>query len=335
MKSNLPIFESKVSQSIDTALKTYIDALFKDRTSDLRDIFYYHLGLADNASRKGKRIRPVLTALCTEGAGEDWGKSIPAACAIELVHNFSLIHDDIEDNSAKRRGEESVWKKWGLAKGINSGDAMYSAALSVLGENETLDEATTLSCLNLLSHTCLALTEGQELDIHYEDKKEISIEEYFRMVKGKTSALIACCTQIGALIGGLNEEEQENYRLFGEHLGIAFQIVDDWLGVWGEPHVTGKSASSDLLEEKKSFPVVLGFQYSTRFTMMWHSEPVEPHDIADLVHQLDVDGIKSRVEEEFKKWTHQALKDLEMINCREAIKNLLKEFTNKLLIRKN
>lgn len=335
MNSVLSDFETEISQAIDAELERTIEFAFAESTSDLKEIFIYHLGLEAQAGKKGKRVRPVLTALCTAGAGAEWRKSVPAACAIELIHNFSLIHDDIEDNGDIRRGKPAVWKKWGLAKGINAGDAMFATAFDVLSSNQTLSDQQNLSCTRLLGKTCIALTEGQQLDIEYEMRETVSPEDYLRMVIGKTAALIACCTEMGALIGGLAEESQREYRSLGQNLGLAFQIMDDWLGIWGDPAVTGKSISSDLLEKKKSYPVVLGFNRSKRFQEKWTDGLTQLEDITLLAEWLEEDGIKAEVEEEIRIWTKKALQNLETMDCIDEFKTNLFEFTHKLLNRKN
>jgi geranylgeranyl diphosphate synthase type I len=334
MKFVLSDFEAEVCREVDAELQRAIQSVFPNQASDLNEIFLYHLGLETQTGKKGKRIRPILTALCTAGAGQDWRKSLPAACAIELIHNFSLIHDDIEDNGDMRRGKPAVWKKWGLAKGINAGDAMFAAAFDVLSSNKGLNDQLTLNCIHLLAKTCIALTEGQQLDIDYETRELISPDEYFQMIKGKTATLISCCTETGALIGELDEENRRLYRSFGENLGIAFQILDDWLGIWGDPAVTGKSINSDLLEKKKSYPVVLGVLKSKRFHEKWVLAEVQPDEIPLLTAWLEQDGIKAKVEEEIRYWTKKAQQDLETMDCIDDLKMSLNEFANHLLNRK-
>jgi geranylgeranyl diphosphate synthase type I len=333
MKFDFSEFEADVSQAIDEQLRKTIQDVLSIQSSDLKDIFLYHLGLESQTGKKGKRIRPLLTALCTAGAGQDWRKSIPNACAIELIHNFSLIHDDIEDKGDTRRGKPTVWKKWGLAKGINSGDAMFAAAFDVLSGNEVLDDQQTLKCIRLLANTCIALTEGQQLDIDYETRESISPEEYFHMIKGKTAALIACCTETGALVGELDEKNRSQYRSFGENLGIAFQLQDDWLGIWGDPAITGKSISSDLAEKKKSYPVVQGVLKSNRFHEKWMFGKIRQDEIPMLADWLEEDGIKAEVEEKIRYWTEKAQQDLESMDCTDEIRMSLNIFTQQLLCR--
>lgn len=334
MKFVLSDFEAEVSQAIDAELQMAIHSVFPSQESDLKEIFLYHLGLETQIGKRGKRIRPMLTALCTAGAGQDWKKSIPSACAIELIHNFSLIHDDIEDNGDTRRGKPAVWKKWGLAKGINAGDAMFAAAFEVLSRNEVLNDQQTLKCMRLLANTCIALTEGQQLDIDYETRESISPEEYLLMIKGKTAALIACCTETGALIGELDEENLRQYRSFGENIGIAFQIQDDWLGIWGDPAVTGKSISSDLVERKKSYPIILGMLKSKRFQEKWMIGEIQSDEVSTLADWLDQDGIKTDVEEKIRYWSDRAQQNLENMDCIDKKKIILKEITLRMANRK-
>ena len=218
---------------------SYLDDFVKTtligKDDQLLEIFRYHLELSDDSPGQSKRIRPMLLLICAEGSGADWMTAVPAAVAVELIHNFSLIHDDIEDKGHKRRGKEAVWVKWGLPLALNAGDAMYTIAYGALSNLVGLvNEKIFISALELFISTCLKLTEGQHLDISFEKMDIISKDDYYRMISGKTAALFACCTQLGALIGG-KQEESIKFKNFGESLGITFQIHDDWLGIWGEP----------------------------------------------------------------------------------------------------
>lgn len=333
MKFEFDEFEALVSQAVDEALRAYLLREFSGFQSDLEAIFRYHLGLENGTQKKGKRIRPLLTALCAECAGLKWEKVIPAATAIELIHNFSLIHDDIEDGGETRRGIPAVWKKWGLAKGINAGDAMFAAAFNLMSNSANMDDTLFLKAIQLLSCTSLRLTEGQQLDIEFEKNDCLSRADYLRMVMGKTAALLGCCAQMGAMLGGLSEMEQQSYREFGENLGVAFQIYDDWLGVWGDPDITGKSVSSDLLEKKKSYPAVLGFQHSSLFAQRWSAGPLKENEVREMAGFLEADGVKQLVEEEFHAWTDRAMESLDSMRCGEEVRSVLRKFAYKLLIR--
>jgi geranylgeranyl diphosphate synthase, type I len=223
----------------------------------------YHLGWVDSemhpvATPAGKRVRPLLLLLSSLAAGGDLASAMPAAVGIELLHNFSLIHDDIEDDSAIRRHRPALWKVFGLAQGCNAGDGMFGLArlafhgLAAAGH----PPARTLNAMAIFDRTCLELTEGQYLDISFEDRLDVSVAEYVRMIQGKTGALLASAPELGALLGGADAEIVKAFREFGLFLGRAFQLFDDVLGIWGREEETGKSASSDILSKKKSMPVL-------------------------------------------------------------------------------
>ena len=315
-------------------LEKFIRDLFVSEDEELATIFRYHLGLDDPAEKRGKHIRSLLTLICCDGAGADWRIGLPAATAIELVHNFSLIHDDIEDNGEYRRGKEAVWKRWGLEKALNAGDAMYASAFLALNAlRGSVQDSVVLDANDLLSATCLKLTKGQQMDIGFENRDCISEHEYLEMIKGKTAALIACSAQMGALIAGLGIQEQENYAKFGESLGIAFQIYDDWLGIWGDPVITGKTATGDIVERKKSLPILLGLEKSPRFSEKFENCEISSSLAKTLAKILEEDGIETVIRKEYSRWTHSALETIKNMKCTESSKEVLTALTNKLLIR--
>jgi geranylgeranyl diphosphate synthase type I len=229
----------------------------------LYQMMQYHLGWLDADlctidAPKGKRLRPLLCALACEAVGGDWHSALPAASAIELIHNFSLVHDDIEDNSLTRRHRPTVWSLWGIAQGINTGDTLWviSRLATLRLAEEGHDPRTVLRIVRLFDETCLALCTGQYLDIRFESVDSVTMAEYQRMIAGKTAALLSASLAAGAILGGADASKVEDYASFGRELGITFQIVDDMLGIWGDPAVTGKSAASDILEKKKTIPIL-------------------------------------------------------------------------------
>ena len=229
----------------------------------LYGMMQYHLGWLDrdlqpHQGRLGKRLRPVLCLLACQACDGDWHRALPAACAIELLHNFTLIHDDIEDNSALRHERATVWNVWGLAQGVNTGDAMWSLSrMSVLSLGaEGFGPDKVLSVARLLEETSLALCEGQYLDISFETRDDVTRDEYLRMIEGKTAALLSAALRVGALLGGASDQPLAAWGQLGRELGLAFQIIDDILGIWGDPAMTGKSAASDILEAKKTLPIL-------------------------------------------------------------------------------
>lgn len=282
----------------------------------LHTMMCYHLGWeGEGAGPKasGKRIRPLLVTLTTEAAGGDWRRALPAAAAVELVHNFSLLHDDIEDNSPLRRGRPTVWKKWGIPQAINTGDSMFALAHLAMHQLIKLTSLeTAFNATRILERTCLELTQGQFLDIDYEDRNDLSLENYWLMITGKTGALIAACTELGALIAGTGDERQENFRMFGLNLGLAFQVLDDYLGMWGEPAKTGKSIASDLLERKKSLPVLFGLSQKGDFAQRWLQGPIQPAEVSDIAHLLASEGALDYTQTTADRLTEAALKALAM-----------------------
>jgi geranylgeranyl diphosphate synthase type I len=231
--------------------------------SALYTMLAYHLGWVDAEGRSteavgGKRLRPTLLLLACQAAGGDPDVAMPAAAAVELLHNFSLIHDDIQDRATERRHRPAVWTVWGIAQAINAGDAMHAAAaLTALRcAAAGADTVVALEVGALLHECCLRLVEGQYLDLQFERREEVTAEQYLGMVDGKTASLIATSVEMGALLGGA-AATRDRWRAFGLDLGRAFQIVDDVLGVWGDAGVTGKPAADDVVKGKRALPFLL------------------------------------------------------------------------------
>jgi geranylgeranyl diphosphate synthase type I len=334
MANDFQKIQDRYLQEISANLKQFVDLLYSDQYSELRDIFYYHLGLSDPVKEQGKRIRPLLTLICADGAGVSSAKAMPAAIAIELIHNFSLIHDDIEDNGEMRRGKVSVWKKWGLAQGLSAGDAMFNSAFYAIQQlNDAFSKDITTEANAQLIETCDKLTKGQFLDIRFESEPEVLDSAYFKMIEGKTAALLACSTKMGAILAGKDSTQRGFFHDFGWSLGIAFQIYDDWLGIWGDEKATGKSALSDLLEKKKSYPIILGMQASDRLRSELQHDMITEENAKKLAVHLREIGIEEQVREASRKWTKIAQDNLEQIECKKTQKELLETITYKLLMR--
>jgi len=223
----------------------------------------YHLGWVDRdlqpvASRRGKRVRPLMCLLACHAVADSWEEALPVAAAIELIHNFTLIHDDIQDNSLQRHGRDTVWHVWGLAQGINTGDAMWALAQAAVHrlQDQGRPPETVLAVMRLLSESCLALCAGQHLDLTYESLGIVSLDDYVAMIRGKTAALLGAACAAGALVGEADTRVVELYRAFSTHIGLAYQMVDDLLGIWGDEDATGKPVGDDILARKKSLPIV-------------------------------------------------------------------------------
>lgn len=286
---------------------------------DLYGYLRYHLGWIDaqfqpieGAAHTGKRIRPTLCLLTCEACGGDWRRALPLATAVELLHNFSLIHDDIEDRDRTRRGRPTVWALWGIPQAINAGDALYTLAhLALLRvADQELPAETVVSAMRLFDRTCLRLTEGQFLDIGFEDREEVSPTDYLHMVAGKTAALLACAIKLGTMAAQTPAAQQERLSDFGHYLGLAFQMQDDVLGIWGDPHVTGKPVGSDLIRGKKTLPILHGLERSPPLRSLLAQPELKAEDVDQAVALLEAAGSRRVTEERAQEYTRHALEAL-------------------------
>lgn len=301
----------------------------------------YHMGWvdADNqalpAGQGGKRIRPLLTLLACAAAGGEAEAALPVAAGIELLHNFSLLHDDIQDNSPLRRGRPTVWKLWGAPQAINAGDALFTLAhLAVLELGvRGLPAPVVLEVLRDFDRTCLALTQGQHLDMAFEQRVRVTEAEYLTMIEGKTAALVSACARLGGRVAGAEQARVEHLANYGRHLGLAFQVHDDWLGIWGDPAVTGKSVASDLEARKKSLPVVIGLERSDDFVKAYARPHLEGDSVAALSQTLVDLGADKRTRDLAAEHTRQALSQLDAAELSGPAAVALRELTHQLLER--
>ena len=223
----------------------------------------YHLGWEDAEGRPepgsgGKRLRPVALLLAAELVGGEAAPAAPAAAAVELIHAFSLVHDDVMDGSLLRRERPALWTLSGASQAINTGDGLFTLAHAAMHRLPARGyaERPVLEAMRELTVATVRLVEGQYLDISFEQRSDVGTRDYLEMAAGKTAAMFASPFAIGALLGGAEGRVVDAFREFGARLGIAFQAVDDVLGAWGDPAVTGKPAGDDLRTRKKSYPVV-------------------------------------------------------------------------------
>src|SRR5919106_5904564 len=291
---------STLLSHVELELQKQVSRLDTPRTKPFHDMLTYHMGWTGEGAgpeATGKRIRPLLLLLTclassgTAGKDETWQSALPAAAAVELVHNFSLVHDDIQDNSDKRRGRPTTWVKWGMPMAINVGDALFVISnQAIIALRDKYPAELVLKAAEILHNTCLELTRGQFLDMSYEHKTDLTVDDYWPMIAGKTAALLSACCHIGALLGGADDARQETYRSFGHYLGLAFQVQDDILGIWGNESVTGKSAASDLIERKNSLPVLAGLSANGKFAARWKQGPILPNEVEEVARFLAIEG---------------------------------------------
>lgn len=266
----------------------------------------------------GKRVRPILLLLCTEAAGGDWQQALPAAAAVELLHNFSLIHDDIVDDSDTRHGRLAVWKVWGLSNAINAGDGMFALAHVALSNLQYtgVPPEIILRIWSIFNQTTLELTRGQHLDMRFERQPSVTVEDYISMISGKTSALLAACAEIGALIATGDTALASRYAEFGLNIGTAFQIRDDILGIWGDAEITGKSVATDIVTRKKSLPVLYGLEHSEDLQRLYALDEFNDTHVAQAVEILTAVGAREfarQKEAEYYTFAINALSEVNLV----------------------
>jgi geranylgeranyl diphosphate synthase type I len=328
---------------IELELQKQVSRLDQPHTRPFHEMLTYHMGWTGEGAgieATGKRIRPLmvlLTCLASSKAGvvdETWKSALPAAAAVELVHNFSLVHDDIQDNSPKRRGRDTAWVKWGAPMAINVGDALFVLSnQAIIDLKENYPAETVVKAAEILHNTCLELTRGQYMDMSYEERADLKVEDYWPMITGKTAALLSACCHLGAVLGGADEEKEEAYRSFGHYLGLAFQIQDDILGIWGNESVTGKSAASDLVEGKNSLPVLIGLGKKGRFAERWAKGPIQPDEVEEVARLLASEGGYGEAKEVSIQMTDMAINSLREADPQDEAGEALFELTNRLLNR--
>lgn len=276
---------SRVAPSLRAAVCTLPESM--------RAIAYYHFGWSESDGRPtqakgGKSIRPAFTLVSAAASGsDDPAVAVPAAVAVELVHNFSLLHDDVIDDDLTRRHRPTAWRVFGKNAAVLAGDALQTLAFEVLAR---ADHPAAGQGVALLSETVLRLIEGQAYDLDFETRAEVTLPECEQMVHGKTAALFSGACEVGALFGGGSADQISALRDFGECVGLAFQHVDDLLGIWGDPQVTGKPVFADLRKRKKSLPVVAALNSGTpagRELALLYCRPEALSD-AELTHTAEL-----------------------------------------------
>jgi geranylgeranyl diphosphate synthase type I len=323
---------------IELELQKQISRLDTPRTKSFHEMLTYHMGWTGEGAgpeATGKRIRPLMLLLCTSSCGADWQPALPAAAAIELVHNFSLVHDDIQDNSPKRRGRDTAWVKWGVPMAINAGDTLFVLSnQAIIDLKENYPAQVVAQAAEILHDTCLDLTQGQFLDMSYAERSDLTVADYWPMISGKTAALLSACCHIGALLSGTDEEKQQAYRSFGHYLGLAFQAQDDILGIWGDESVTGKSIASDLVEGKKSLPVLYALEKDGAFAQRWKLGNITAQEVSALAEQLARENALQFASEAANQMTDLALQSLRVADPQGEAGEALIQLSNKLLNRK-
>lgn len=284
----------------------------------------------------GKRLRPVLVLMATEIFDCDYRKALDAALAIEIFHNFSLVHDDIMDDAPIRRGKETVHEKWDINTGILSGDAMLINAYQLFEsyEGETFKELS-----KLFTKTAIEVCEGQQYDIDFETLDNVSIEDYLKMIEYKTAVLVGASLQMGAIVAGTSNECKEAIYQYGRLLGIAFQLQDDYLDAFGDPETFGKQPGGDIIENKKTFLYLKTLELAGRsealqLEHLYSISPVDNSGKIEAVKALfESSGAAELTRNEIEIYTEKAFKILEQIDMPEDKKEPLRNFGQMLMER--
>lgn len=299
--------------------------------ASLYDPILYILGLG------GKRLRPILTLMAAEAFNKDYKIALDAALSIEIFHNFSLIHDDIMDVAPLRRGQPTVHEKWDINTGILSGDAMLILAYQLF---ERYDATTFQDLAKLFSKTALEVCEGQQYDMDFETREDVSVEEYLKMIEFKTAVLVAAAMKMGAIVASASKEDQDYIYEFGRLLGIAFQLQDDYLDAFGDSETFGKQIGGDIIENKKTFLFIKAVEFSNdedklELQHLFGINPTDPTDKIETVkHIFQTSGSADATRSEIENYTKQAFAVLDSLSIPENNKRDLRVFGDDLMNRR-
>ncbi|ELY2010116.1 polyprenyl synthetase family protein [Flavobacterium psychrophilum] len=284
----------------------------------------------------GKRMRPILTLMATEVFDVDYKKSLAAATAIEIFHNFSLVHDDIMDDAPLRRGNETVHEKWNINTGILSGDAMLILAYQHFEEYEP---KIFRDLAKLFSKTALEVCEGQQYDVDFETRDDVIIAEYLKMIEYKTAVLVGAAMKMGAIVAQTSTENANLIYDFGLNLGIAFQLQDDYLDAFGNPETFGKQVGGDIIENKKTYLYLKAIEFSQpqEKEQLLHLFSIQPNDSSDKIISVKEIFNKTKASEATQKaiqdYTFKAFETLEKMNISNNKKTILRTFGENLMSR--
>ncbi|WP_264535890.1 polyprenyl synthetase family protein [Flavobacterium sp. N1736] len=291
----------------------------------------YILGLG------GKRMRPVLTLMAAEVFNTDYKVALPAAMAVEVFHNFSLVHDDIMDDAPLRRGKVTVHEKWNINTGILSGDAMLILAYQYF---EQYDPAIFRDLAKLFSKTALEVCEGQQWDVDFEERNNVTIPEYLKMIEYKTAVLVAAAMKMGAIVAKTSEKEANLIYDFGLNLGLAFQLQDDFLDAFGDPETFGKQVGGDIIENKKTFLYIKALEFSSteKASELQKLFSLQLEDNSEKIETakaiFNESGASKATQEAIEMYTYKAFETLDKMDINAEKKDILRTFGENLMGRK-
>ena len=313
-------------------ISDYLESEYHDKQPhNLYHPIHYILGLG------GKRMRPVLTLMSAEVFDTDYKKALPAALAVEVFHNFSLVHDDIMDDAPLRRGNETVHEKWNLNTAILSGDAMLILAYQYF---EKYNSDIFRKLAQLFSKTALEVCEGQQYDVDFETRDDVTIPEYLKMIEYKTAVLVAAAMKMGAIVAETSEENADLIYDFGLNLGLAFQLQDDYLDAFGNPETFGKQVGGDIIENKKTYLYLKAMEFSNenQKEQLLHLFSIHPSDNSDKIETIkeifNSTGASKATQQAIQDYTLKAFATLQKISIDNEKKEKLQSFGENLMGRK-
>ena len=319
-----------ISHYQDIVTAHFKSLVLKKEPKNLYEPIQYILSLG------GKRLRPVLTLMSAEVFDVDSKKALDAATAVEVFHNFSLIHDDIMDDAPLRRGNETVHEKWNINTGILSGDAMLILAYQYF---EGYEPTIFRELAKLFSKTALEVCEGQQYDVDFETRDDVTISEYLKMIKCKTAVLVGASMKMGAIVAQTSAENANAIYDFGLNLGIAFQLQDDYLDAFGNPETFGKQVGGDIIENKKTYLYLKAIEFASpnEKEQLRHLFSIQPSDNSDKINSVkdifNQTGASEATQNAIQHYTFKAFETLEKMNIGNDKKGILKAFGEKLMSR--
>ena len=284
-------------------------AAFPEADLPIYDMARYAVGWLDEAGRpadaSGKGARAALTMLGAEAITSDpdaLRRAVPGAAAVEMVHNFSLVHDDVQDGDEERRGRPTVWRVWGVAQAINTGDLMRELADAALRRAliHGASADSVLESIRRLNQATMLMIEGQYLDLTFEQRLDVEVDEYLAMVERKTGAMMGVSIAIGATLAGASAEQADTLDRAGKRLGRCFQMRDDWLGIWADPEALGKPTDADIRRRKKSFPILYALSHA----------PAEARQELSDIYRLELAAESDDLPDEQVEWVHHLLNEV-------------------------
>ena len=330
--AKLPGMFSRYKTSVEQELYSVVPG---SDTSEAYQLVRYHLGWVDQQGSEmetpisqGKALRPTLCLFACEALADDFSKALPAAAAVELIHNFSLIHDDIQDQDVERRHRPTVWHIWGIPRALAAGNAMQCAGdLALLGAGgRDVAPETVLRVSDILTESYLEMIQGQCLDLEFESRTDIKADEYLYMIACKTGALIRCALEIGAMMATKDAATVQAFSNFGDCLGQVFQIRDDYLGIWGDETVTGKPARNDIRRRKKSFPIIFALsktsgQAHDNIMQIYRQQEFDDDDVYQVLAVLDEVGAQEESQSLVEESAQDALNALAPVSLPSWARN--------------